>query len=635
MDRNNIIGFTLIFILLIVWQQMIRPSEEELVEMERVQDSIRLAEEQKPKIVEGTDIIDTVFNSLPSDFSQLDSLQQLQVAGVYGPFANAATGKEEEHTLENDLIKVTFSNKGGRIKNVLLKEFFKMQPLEEGDEKLPLYLMGDDKDVFGYELPVMGTATNKVATDDLFFNTATQGNSITFRATVSEGQYFEQTYTLTDAYTIDYDIKFVGLDNVLNRSVETLPLKWIQHLGTLERNVSYERQQMSTTYFKPVGEYTSYTKYNKDNIQDLSDQKIEWMSHANQFFNSALISKDVPFEGGVFETDVMEEGDDDLKKQTTTLQIPFQEGDFAMQLYAGPKEYDRLVAIADEFQYTVPFGWNIFGTVNRYIIRPIFGFLSGLIGSKGIVILLLTLLVKLLLYPLTYRMLKSQAKMSALKPQIEKVKSKFKDDAQQQQMETMKMYREFGVSPLGGCLPMVLQMPIWFALYRFFPAAIEFRQESFLWAADLSSFDVFTRLPFEIPFYGAHISLFTILWAISTVAYTVYNTRNMDMAAMGGNNQAMMYMQYFMPIMFLFFFNNFASGLTVYLLFSSLFNIAQTLITKNVIIDHDKIREKLEEKRKKPKKKGGFQQRLEEAMKQQQQVQQRREKKKKQTKKKK
>jgi YidC/Oxa1 family membrane protein insertase len=266
----------------------------------------------------------------------------------------------------------------------------------------------------------------------------------------------------------------------------------------------------------------------------------------------------------------------------------------------------------------IPFGWSIFGTVNRWVIRPIFSFLSSFIGSAGIVILVLTFLVKLALYPLTYKMLYSQNKMAALKPRIEKMKEKYKDDAQQVQMETMKLYREFGVNPLGGCLPMVLQMPIWFALYRFFPASIEFRQASFLWATDLSSYDVIARLPFEIPFIGAHLSLFTILWAVTTLIYTYYNTKHMDF----GSNPAMKYLQYIMPVMFLGFFNSFAAGLTCYLLFSNLFNITQTVVTKNYIINQDKIHEELEAYKKKPKKKkSGFQERLEAAMKEQQRVQ--------------
>ena len=212
--------------------------------------------------------------------------------------------------------------------------------------------------------------------------------------------------------------------------------------------------------------------------------------------------------------------------------------------------------------------------------------------------------------------------MGALKPRIEALKTKLGDDQQAVQMETMKLYREFGVNPLGGCLPMVVQIPIWFALYRFFPASIEFRQAPFLWATDLSSFDVFAYLPFEIPFYGAHISMFTLLWAISTVIYTYYNTKHMDMSA----NPAMKYMQYMMPIMFLFFFNNFASALSCYLLFSNVINIGQTLITKNFIIDQDKIEKELQAYKKKPKKKGGFQERLSKALEEQKKMQAQKEK---------
>ena len=289
-----------------------------------------------------------------------------------------------------------------------------------------------------------------------------------------------------------------------------------------------------------------------------------------------------------------------------------------MTMYVGPNEFDRLRALGYDMEDVIPFGWSIFGTINRWVIRPIFSFLSNFIANKGLVILALTLIVKIILYPLTYRMLYSQSKMGALKPQLESLKSKHKEDAQKQQMEQMKMYREFGVNPLGGCLPMVLQMPIWFALYRFFPASIEFRQAGFLWANDLSSYDAFVHLPFEIPFgFGAHISLFTVLWAITTLIYTYYNTRHMDMSA----NPAMKYMQYLMPLFFLGFFNSFASGLTAYLLFSNLINIGQTLLTKNVIINQEKIKEELEAYRKKPKKKGGFQERLEKALKEQQRIQ--------------
>lgn len=295
--------------------------------------------------------------------------------------------------------------------------------------------------------------------------------------------------------------------------------------------------------------------------------------------------------------------------------------------YLGPNDFENLRDVGYELQDIIPYGWSIFGTINRWVIRPIFKFFSSFIGSLGASILILTLVVKLALYPLTFRMLHSQSKMAALKPEIAKIKEKNKDDSSTQQMETMKLYREYGVNPLGGCMPMVLQMPIWFALYRFFPASIEFRQEGFLWANDLSSYDVFAQLPFYIPFYGDHISLFTLLWAVSLFGYTYYNMKHMDTSMMQ-SNPMMKYMQYLMPVMFLFFLNSYASGLTCYLLFSNLFNITQTVVTKNVILNEEKIKEKLRKNKEKPKKKTGFQARLQKAMEEQKKRQEKKNKKK-------
>ncbi|MEM1327265.1 MAG: membrane protein insertase YidC [Bacteroidota bacterium] len=619
MDKNTIIGFGLIFLLLMGMQyfqsknrmaeEAVKQTQDSLARVELVQDSIS-------KAIEAEQMATTP----DSIRQQLDSLKAMQRAQGMGEFANAANGQEQEVTLENDLIKVTFSNKGGRIKNVLLKEYFKMSPVEEGENKLPLYLLENEKNRFNYQIPLASGMT--ISSESLFFDVQQSGNTVTFRANVSDGQYFEQKYSLEDGtYAMEYDLKFNGLENIIATNVETLQLEWVNYLDKLERNVDYERR-MSSVYFKAVDDDTDYCNCNKEDTEEV-DESLRWVAHSNQFFNSALIADESPFASGLLQTADTDLGEDVayLKKLSSELQVPVDalSSGYGMTFYVGPKEYDRLAAFDNDLQYTIPFGISIFGTVNRYIVRPLFGFLLSLISSKGLVILLLTVIVKLILYPLTYKMLYSQAKMAALKPQISKLTDKYKDDAQQKQVETMKMYREFGVNPLGGCMPMVLQMPIWFALYRFFPASIEFRQASFLWANDLSSFDVFARLPFEIPFYGSHVSLFTLLWAVSTLVYTIYNSRNMDMSAV--NNPAMKYMQYFMPLMFIFFFNNFASGLTAYLVFSSLFNILQTVVTKNVIINKDKVKAELEAHRKKPKKKGGFQERLEKAMQQQQEVQ--------------
>ncbi len=630
MDKNTLIGFALIFVLLIVWQQFNMPSQEELERQQQIQDSIeqaqQLAEAEIAKPEETTALtVQEEIAALP------DSLKEEKLSGMFGPFSSAGSGEEKLITVENELMTLVLTNKGGRIKEVILKDFEKNVLTEEKKEvKEELKLLSDEKNKFEYLLPIASLPSGGVRTGDLFFDVQQSGNEVVFRANAGSGRYFEQKYNLQDnSYRIGYDIKLEGLQNVLANNAEEIELIWHDYLDRIEINHNFERRY-STIYFKPAEEGVDYCSCTSDDVEELNDQRIKWISHSNQFFNSTLIAKE-SFASGVLETQVLDTEDADLKKLVSSLKVPYNRSsteNFAMEFYVGPNEFDRLRQVGSDLEDIVPFGWSIFGTVNRWIVRPLFNFLSSFIGSKGIVILVLTFIVKLCLYPLTYRMLYSQSKMSALKPQIEKLKEKVKDP-QQQQVETMKLYREFGANPLGGCMPMLLQMPIWIALYRFFPASIEFRQASFLWATDLSSYDVMTYLPFEIPFVGGHISLFTILWAGTTLIYTYYNTKHMDMSA----NPAMKYMQYLMPIMFLGFFNTYASGLTCYLFFSNLFNIGQTVVTKNYIIDQDKVRAELEENKKKPKKKSGFQERLEAAMKEQQRVQAQREAQKKKKKK--
>ncbi len=628
MDKNTITGFILIFGILLVWNMMMAPDAEKRMEEQRLQDSIAQVEQQL--LEEEQQIAQPTPATTPtSPTSEPDSAkaaeEQMKLQLQYGDFYHAANGEEKTQVLENDLMKITFSNKGGRIKRVLLKKHFKMERDSlKKEHQVPLYLMEDEKNRFEYILPVANAAGKKVSSQDLFFTPSVKGNSITFRADAGQGRYFEQVYSLKEgSYGMDYNVQFKGLGNVLATPSNSIELNWEEYLDRLELNYTYEHMY-SSVYYKPADNDYDYCNCMQEDKDELPSEPIQWMSHSNQFFASILMTKDRPFKGGVFETKVFDSNNrkdnPDLKIVHSKLQVPTDQETFAMELYMGPKDYEILAEYGQEIKYIVPFGRSIIGTANRWIIRPLFNFLSGFIGTKGIVILVLTLIVKMALYPLTYKMLHSQAKMAALKPRLSSLKDKFKDDQTKIQMESMKMYREFGVNPLSGCMPMVLQMPVWIALYRFFPASIEFRQEGFLWATDLSSYDAAIWLPFNIPFTDQyHLSLFTLLWVITTLIYTYYNMQQMDMANMGGANAKMMkYMQFLMPIFFLFFFNNFASGLTCYLVFSNLFNIAQTLITKNIIIDHDKIKADLEAYKKKPKKKSGFGSRLEEAMKQQQ-----------------
>ena len=632
MDRNTVIGLILIFALFLVWAQINSSSREEL-ENQSQSDSLTLNKETQTL---DDDVFEPSDDSSDSDVAMPDEQDSSAVRSIdnrakklYGPFAGSSKGNEELFILENEDFKVTFSTLGGNIKAVELKKYDQIiRDSLRNETKIPVVFHNDPKNKFGYSLPVIGALDGKVRTNELFFDAEIRPNSITFKLPSSEGGFFVQTYSIDDAgYNISYNIQFQSLETTLSRDAQSVELNWENYLNKIEVNSGFERTY-STVYFRPVEANPDYCSCRSDDFANAKGKNIQWFSHANQFFNSSLVGKS-PFGPGEFETKMLDENEANLKFIRSKVEIPINLGSpsFAMDFYIGPNEFKNLRSYGVYLEDVIPFGSSIFGSINRWIIRPLFTWLSSWMVSAGLIIFMLTLIVKLILYPLTYKMLHSQSKMGALKPEMTQLKERYKDDQQQQQVETMKLYREFGVNPLGGCLPMVLQMPIWFALYRFFPAAIEFRQEGFWWATDLSSYDAFFWLPFNIPFYGEHVSMFTLLWAVTTVAYTYYNTKMMDMT--GAMNPMMKYMQYFMPLMFIVFFNSFAAGLACYLFFSNVLNVSMIVITKNYLIDHDKIRKKMDEYRKKPKKKTGFGARLEAAMKESQRIQEQKKKEKK------
>jgi YidC/Oxa1 family membrane protein insertase len=612
MDRNTQLGLLLIFGLFVLWQVVTSPSQEELIKQQKMEDSIMLARKTKEAIREKIVIQSTEY--------QKDSAELLvDRENKFGAFSNAASGKESDFVLENDLLKVTFSTKGGTIKEVLIKNHHKIvQNADRKDVKEPLRLMSDDRDKFYYALPIKSIPGGFIYTKDLIFDGSLEGNTIRFKAVANNGGYFEQVYTLNpDNYLFNYAIKTENLDGILDKGFNSIKLRWVNYLGKLEKAVSYEKNY-SAIYYKPGTENPEHCSCTSSDIENKDNTPIKWVSFTQQFFNVSLLASE-NFKGAKMVTTFLDDSDKALKKMDAEIVIPFKNADnsFSMDFYLGPNEFDRLYAMGNNLEDIIAFGTSFFGTINRWVIRPVFNWISQFFENKGIVIFILTFLVKLSLFYLTYRMIYSQSKMTALKPQIDKLKEKHKDDASTVQMESMKLYREFGVNPLGSCLPMLLQMPIWFALYRFFPAAIEFRQAPFLWADDLSSYDEWIQLPFAIPFgFGSHISLFTILWAISTLAFTFYNSKNMDFSA----NPAMKWMQYVMPIMFLGFFNSYASGLTAYLLFSNVLNIGQTMATKAFLIDEAKILAQMEDHKKKPKKTGGFQDRLQKVLEEQRKI---------------
>ncbi len=620
MEKNHIVGFILIFATLMAWSIMTAPSKEELAASKRMQDSIaqaQMIESETVDIEKAEAYTETTPISAPP---QNDSLASAAKVYAFGPFASAASGTNQEVVLENDDLKITFSSKGGRISEVDLKKFQSVSITKDHEEiKDKLLLLNNKEDVFEYVIPVSSLPGKGVKTSDLYFTPTKTANKVSFKAKIAGGGYIEQVYSLApEGYAMDYKVNLIGLDKIIDANASSLKLDWKVKINKLEKSDKFE-QRYTTVYFKESEESNAdYCKCISDDVEDLENKKLDWVSHSNQFFNTSLMATETPFSSGRLETKMYDiETSKYLKTTESLLSIPYGHGadeTFAMEMYLGPNEYKRLVTYNNGLEQIIPFGNSIFGSINRHVIRPFFNWLSSFISSKGIVILLMIFLVKMLLYPLMFKMLKSQALMGALKPQIAKLTEKFKDDAQKKQVETMKIYREYGVSPFGGCMPMVVQIPIWYALFRFFPASITFRQEPFLWASDLSSYDDFFHLPFNIPFVGDHLSLFTILYSVSMLIYTYYNTKHMDMSA----NPAMKYMQFFMPVMFFGFFNNYASGLTCYMFFSNLINIAQTVITKKFVFNDERLKEELNLKKAKPKKQNKFQQRLESAMKEQQ-----------------
>jgi YidC/Oxa1 family membrane protein insertase len=608
-NKNAMIGMVLILFILLGWNMLNAPSPAEIESKKRTQDSIA-------NVQRVTDSLQKVapVSQLPPSVN--DSFKRVQMMNELGNFGALATGTEQISVLENQDIKVTFSSKGGRILNVLLKKYKRILENEKREDvTTPLYLMEDTKNKFGLHIPA-NTPSGSIATENLYFTPSVSGNVISFRAMLNDQVGIEQRYTLGSAYDMDYTVKFNGMASVLKSDAKSVQLNWENNLDKLEKNINYETSY-SYVRFKESGASPDYLSGTSSDKKELNAKPIEWVTHSNQFFSSILMApqgngfKSAILESETFDSKVVHE---DLKKMTSRLEIPVDalSNGYTMKLYTGPNDFGMLHAYNNSLENVVDYGGSILGTINRWVIRPIFDFLHGIVGNVAICILLLTFLIKAFLYPLSYKMLRSQAKTTALKPEIEKMKAKYKDDQQKIQAEQMKLYGEYGVNPLGGCLPTLLQMPIWMALFRFFPATIDFRQQGFLWAKDLSGYEEFMKLSFYVPMYGAHVSLFALLWGLSLLVFTWYSMKDVDMS---GQPAAMKYMQYFTPLIFMLVFNSYAAGLSLYMLFSNLLNIGQTVVTKQYVIDHDKIREELHDHKKKPKKQSFFRQKLDEAMK--------------------
>ena len=610
MDRNTVIGLVLIAIIVVVFSLLNRPSPEELEAMQKKQDSIASAQreqmiEQQQREAEAAKRDTTLqsIESLPDSLN--DSLQQQALRDKLGVFATAAKGEKNEYVIENELIKITLSNFGGVINSVELKNY-------RTYDSLPLVLYRGENSEFSFNF----FAQNRnVATKDLYFNAQSSSFSVkedevksfTMRLPIDAGKYVDYIYTLKgNSYQLSFTMSMVGMNEVLASNTNNINLIWNTNAAQFERDLPSERNN-STLYYKFLDDEVDYLSETDDDSETVKT-RLKWVAFKQQFFSSVLISEngfDKPSELQVS----IPSDNSYMKQMKAHLVLPFEQKpsqQYDLRFYFGPNHYQTLKKMDLDLEAIIPLGWGIFGWVNKFLVIPIFNFLNSFNLNFGIIILILTIIIKILLLPLTYKAYLSTAKMRVLKPEVDEINKKHKEEPMKMQQEMMALYRKAGVNPLGGCLPMLLQLPILIAMFRFFPASIELRQEPFLWADDLSTYDSILDLPFNIPFYGSHVSLFTLLMTISTLIYTKLNSQMTGQA-----NQQMKIMMYMMPVIFLGVFNSFPAGLSYYYFLSNIISIGQQYLIRG-FVDEDAIHRKIQEQKKKPVKKSKFQARLEE-----------------------
>jgi YidC/Oxa1 family membrane protein insertase len=548
---------------------------------------------------------------------QTNTTGQTQPADLneYGIFASSATGENEFITLENNKIELKISLKGGRVYSARLKEY-------RTHDSLPLILFSGDSTVFGFNF--FTTDNRAVQTNNLYFkpvddkrivNVTSDPQSVILRLMAGTDKYIEYKYTLApDKYMVDFDVNFKSMEGIIASNQNSLTLDWKMYIPQQEKGRQNE-ENYSTIRYRYFQDEVTGLKLNskKDEKVDITT-KLSWVAFQDQFFSSVVLSNDFFLNGTVSSTRTLS-SEKYIRYFTTELGVPFNPASLnalSMKLYYGPNSFTTLKKEGQELDKLVFLGRNIIGWINRFMIIPIFNWLDNYIGSYGIIILILTIIIKIVLFPLTFKSYQSTAKMQILKPQVDELGKKFpkKEDALKKQQATMDLYKRAGVNPMGGCLPMLLQMPILFAMFRFFPVSIELRQEHFLWATDLSTYDSILTLPFTIPLYGSHVSLFTLLMTASTLL-----TMKMQGSSPGSDQPGMKLMMYMMPVMFMLILNNFSSGLTYYYFLANVLTYIQNVLSKR-FINAEAVLATLEENKKKPLKKSKWQQRLEDAARQ-------------------
>ena len=640
MDKKSIIGIAVVAVLFLGFayfnSQQQKEYKEQMDRYQAYQDSVAAASRPAAPAVDSTAV---TMDSAQAELAAADAaaaVRERQVETLGESLTAAREAEPEEFTIENDVMSVQFSTRGGQITGVTLKDYTKYGPRGKRDQKIEMmdpatarfglsfYLKNGLKNVPVNTLDYVFTAQPVTTTED-------GGKSIVMRLPVAEGAYLEYRYLIynTEApqrdYLVNFDVRLVNMAPQMANQTQ-IQIDWAN--TTFQNEKGFQNENMYTTL--------AYRFPNETSIEELGmsesakskniSTQVSWVAFKQQFFSSVFIAPDnVAYANLAFDTAAPESSL--LKSFTAQMGVPYtpQTEGYDFAFYFGPNKYSILKKVDDpkgaeiHLERLVPLGWGIFGWVNRWCVIPVFDFLRNYIGSFGIIIFILVLLVKLVISPLTYKSYVSMAKMRLIKPQVDELAKKYpkQEDAMKKQQATMELYKKAGINPMGGCIPMLIQMPILIAMFRFFPASIELREQPFLWADDLSSFDSVLNLPFSIPFYGDHVSLFALLMAVSLFGYSYFNYQQTasSQPQMAGMKFMMVYM---MPIMMLFWFNSYSSGLCYYYLLSNLFTIGQTLVIRRMV-DDNKIHAIMQANaaKKSKGKKSKFQQRYEELMRQQ------------------
>tara|TARA_X000001036_G_C20683010_1_gene806580 strand:- start:1451 stop:3262 length:1812 start_codon:yes stop_codon:yes gene_type:complete len=603
MDKNNIIGLILMMIMLAIYFQFFSPKPpiSEIVDNPVIDTNY-------PKKIDNEIKTELALNPSDSTLNQLNNLK-------YGLFVSKITGEESITKFTTDDLEVTFTNKGGTFKNVNLKNYTTYA-------NLPLNLFNENHSIDIY----FEHLSKNISLKDLVFEPELIKYSDSAELVYSlnlDGKQLRQIYTLYNkGFIINYRIENDGFEQLIDS--KNFNFYWEGKMPKIEREMVDARQRATTRYYSLSGN-TDYISKTSTQYEEMSiDEPIKWMAFNQKFFTASVISENC-FSKGLI-TLIPSTNDQTVKEGTLSSEIPFTDfvnSQVQFKYFFGPNKYNVLNEVTEGFSQNIELGWLFLPFINKYLIIPIFNFLEQFMSNYGLIIIIMVLIIRIILSPLTYKSHISMAKMRVLKPELDAIKEKHDGDMQKAQPDQMELYRKAGINPLSGCIPVLLQFPILVSLFYFIPSAIELRLESFLWADDLSSYDSILNLPFNIPFYGDHVSLFTLLMAGSTILYTMANSQ---MTTIQG---PMKTMQYLMPIMFLFFFNSYPSGLSYYYFITNLVSFSQIALFRK-FVNEDKIKLIMEENKKKNvnKKKSKFQIRLEDAMKANQEAQKNKAKKK-------